>query len=906
MSTCIINIGLYRTGTTTLAEAAKLLGFKVYREFQALPPHILQLFLSGTTEEIDKILLKKIDELLDIVNDHDLVCDGWFPLLALASTNCLEVFKTKAEEKGINIILVSSGRIDFDSYLRSELHHWVRHDIERHTELDDRSNLERLLQSRYERHRNGVKNLKGDTVPLLDLSSIEKDWTTILSTITNYSETNWDRALSEVGKQNCSPQLPVQAVLLTMRIVDDFNQKLKNVSTLLNDIEKDHLCSYMVILAIDEDEDGSQEAMELRLFLEQRPRMKSFHYMTNPKRNKSEPVPICQIWHDMSACAWKDGASWVVFLGDDVRIKCNFHYRAIYRAFLDIQQNLKLNLPSGRMFGCPWFDDEGFKGFPTFPIVGNMHYDIFGGLIPEKHLRNSLFVNQDLDPYLQRLYLKFGSAPFLKNVTLSNSCGGSENGVARYNRVPATHWRDEVLNDISPIENHLRTHDCAVEDHIKIILDVIIPSYRVNITYLRRLCALQVPSDMRTTFIVIVDNPVQLIELVRKEELSTAQPKHLQPTHTEAEQILEQYLFEESNYRNNIRVRCNKKNLGASASRNRGIKESAAEYVLFLDDDVIPDEDILKEYGQALNDIDSNKDEQQQPILGLVGMVRFPRVKDMPMLHAGILFSYLTFMFEIADNSIYKEPAWGVTANILFRKFPGMSFDTGYAKTGGGEDVDFALRLHQKYGLNLKSCPRAKAYHPFWDGGLYFLCKHFFCWAMGDGALFDRFTHLSYHSFPNIVEMWLLLVLPCVLATNVGLYYVLAVTTTATTTATSITITTILMIMADIVIDMYWKWGKEFNHRRSLLVVAGPHEQQHEHEHQFSLPYAIVAHILANIYVIALECGRVYGHMRRGQVWNITRRFDWHCNRLPNSKENFIFREKIKFITFSVICIVCI
>ena len=84
-------------------------------------------------------------------------------------------------------------------------------------------------------------------------------------------------------------------------------------------------------------------------------------------------------------------------------------------------------------------------------------------------------------------------------------------------------------------------------------------------------------------------------------------------------------------------------------------------------------------------------------------------------------------IFEIAGNNMYSEPAWGVTANILFKTFPGMSFDTRYAKTGGGEDVDFALRTSQENGnLKLKCCPSAQVTHLFWSGGLYNLCKHFF------------------------------------------------------------------------------------------------------------------------------------------------------------------------------------
>lgn len=64
----------------------------------------------------------------------------------------------------------------------------------------------------------------------------------------------------------------------------------------------------------------------------------------------------------------------------------------MYRYFLDNQ--VKFDLSQDKYFGCPWFNDEGFKGFPTFPIVGKEHFRIFGGLIPDE--RKYMLINQDL------------------------------------------------------------------------------------------------------------------------------------------------------------------------------------------------------------------------------------------------------------------------------------------------------------------------------------------------------------------------------------------------------------------------------------------------------------------------------------------------------------------------------
>jgi hypothetical protein len=95
------------------------------------------------------------------------------------------------------------------------------------------------------------------------------------------------------------------------------------------------------------------------------------------------------------------------------------------------------------------------------------------------------------------------------------------------------------------------------------------------------------------------------------------------------------------------------------------------EFILNLDDDLIPSHDLLQQYGKELLTIDDST-------CGLIGLVRFPRHPVLPLKHAAVLMSYLTFMFEIAGTDMYDNPAWGVTANILFRR-SSVRFDLAYA-----------------------------------------------------------------------------------------------------------------------------------------------------------------------------------------------------------------------------------
>jgi len=866
MRTCIVNIGLYRTGSTTLSEAARKLGLKVHRVCPKKGNNMINLetlrgFLFNPSVLINEFIGNHSNYFIDIMSGNDFVCDGWFPLLAFATTENLEKIIMPLKEKGVKVQFIATKRSTFSSYLKSELHHWVLHDIENEMNLssDERSQLENTLLLRFQNHMEGLKRIPG--LISLELDRIETEWGKKLSMIksqASFTRKDWNTALLMVGRQNCSPGLPVQAILLTMRIVENYHECIESILQLLEDIEKDSLCCYILAVALDKDEFVTKEADDLKSLLESRPRMKAFHLMQNKRTKVNDSVPICHFWNDMARFVWEQEASWAVFLGDDIRILCSFHYRAIYRSFLDIQK--RLNIP-GHFFGCPWFNDVGFQGFPTFPVVGRDHYNIFQDLIPKQH--HELFVNQDLDPYLQRLYLKFGAAPLLPNVKLTNGFGGSDMTKARYKRVSATSWRNEVLNDVNVIESYLRKIGCEkIEENKKILLDVVIPTYRIDKLFLEKLCNLKVPSYMRTTFIVVVDNPGKMASI---ENVDCSQ---------EAARLLEKKLSKSSE--NNIRVRCNKVNLGASATRNRGIDESSAEYILFLDDDVVPSSFLLDEYGKSLKEYLGKKED----VLGLVGLVQFPR-KQLNVLHAAVIMSYLVFMFEIAENDVYSRPAWGVTANILYKRIPNMSFDTRYAKTGGGEDVDFALRMkEQSNGLKLRSLPQAQVVHPFWKGGIYSLSHHFFNWAIGDGALFTRFPELTYCSFPNFPETWCFFTIPLTMANGKFI--------------PSLFISTVLMFLSDFFVDAIWNRGAEFSNRCQLL-----YPKIDENNTYFSPAFILGAHLLANLYIIILEIGRLYGHIiHRREFLHVMHRFDWHCGLLPKSIINFRLREGCKFVLF--------
>lgn len=511
MQLCIVNVGLYRSGTTTLAKAATNLGLRAYREFPDLSPEEMKaLLLEPETALMN--WFEKNDGLQEIIRNamnYDLICDGWIALLPFLEASAIERLKHAAFCTGVHLQFVATER-NIEETVQSELQHWTVHDLERKTGLDasDRRGLEENLKKRALEHQRKVHMFHSlGHCRLLPLDKIRsgdfEDWSKVLSTMSKCSQLDWCNAIEEAGKCNTNPPLPVEGILLTMRIGrnKEAEKKTDSVARLLDRIEEDSLCRYVVVLAIDEDEECSDGANQLVASIQSRVghKMKSLSIIVNPGRGRNEVFPMCSIWDEMAKVAWfEKGADWVVLLGDDVEIQCPNHYRAIYRSFLDIQERLKV--PFG--FGCPWWNDTSFPGFPSFPCVGKAHSKIFGGGLIPKH-RRYMFVNQDLDPYLHRLYSKFGASPCVVDAMLTNNAGGpigADQG-PRYERTAAKGWKDHVDDDLEPIRKYL-----GYQTKEMILLDVVVPSYRVRLDYLESICKLKVPEYIHTLFIIIIDN----------------------------------------------------------------------------------------------------------------------------------------------------------------------------------------------------------------------------------------------------------------------------------------------------------------------------------------------------------------------------------------------------------------
>ena len=206
-----------------------------------------------------------------------------------------------------------------------------------------------------------------------------------------------------------------------------------------------------------------------------------------------------------------------------------------------------------------------------------------------------------------------------------------------------------------------------------------------------------------------------------------------------------------------------------------------------------------------------------------------------------------------------------------------------YAKTGGGEDVDYTLRVTKASGdETLLSVPKARVVHPFWPGSVFTLASHFYNWSIGDGALFKRFPQHCYWSFPNLPETILLTLSAC-LFVKIGLLDFLRFI--------------IHSFVADFLVDLIFG---DYKHR--IRVVHGLDKDQAatKRSHLFYL----AAHVLAHLFVVGLECGRLRGHIGLLDIqYGVFRRFDWHIGRLDDAPRNFRKREAQKFCLFAAIFI---
>ncbi|KAI0366209.1 NAD-dependent epimerase/dehydratase [Pilatotrama ljubarskyi] len=526
---------------------------------------------------------------------------------------------------------------------------------------------------------------------------------------------------------------------------------------------------------------------------------------------------VCALWRDCARRAYKDRCDYYILMGDDVLLLDSGWMRAVHQTFAGLSSTE--HVPHG--IGCVAFTDTSFPGMPTFPVVHRTHMDIFGGeVIPD------CFTNQDGDPFLFQLYRRWGCSRMI-SPRIHNELGGS--GAARYEKVHAAGWTFRPLDDAtSTVEAWLCRNAPEVER--KLTLDVVIPCYRVNMQYLDAFLALRPSSTCTVMLIIIIDDP-------RSPNIN---------------ELMQKY-----GHRPDVRIRVNPRNLGASASRNRGLQESAAEWVYFLDDDVTPGENLLVEAEKAIR--------AHPRAAGFVGNAYFPSADS--VFTAAVHLAGVTYFWDIADK-IEKDVPWGVTANLIARRnvLDGVQFDLRFPKTGGGEDIDYCRKKRaysvEHGGEAFWTAPGVKVTHPWWNGGKRSYWR-FYMWSKGDGGLIRLYPEHTYRdSFPNAAECVLcggqVIFAGCCIAlydVGPGLRCIRLGVALVASVAT-----------ANVAHDLYRHLVQHPERARGMkTTVTG-----------LRWVCAIVEGAILRVFS---EWGRVVGILERGECDMLLKRFDWFCGR---------------------------
>jgi glycosyltransferase involved in cell wall biosynthesis len=244
-------------------------------------------------------------------------------------------------------------------------------------------------------------------------------------------------------------------------------------------------------------------------------------------------------------------------------------------------------------------------------------------------------------------------------------------------------------------------------------IDVIIPSYRLQSEYLIPIVQMEIPTSTKVRFLVIGDNP------------KAETPADFLPF-INNETVL---LFR------------NKENGGSSKTRNVGLDNSKADWILFIDDDVKPDKKLLHIYSQAIR---SNPNE-----IGFFGETLFPPPETF-FAKGVIACDILTFFFLAG---YYHQLKWAPTANVIIKRsaIGDTRFQEIFPKNGGGEDIDFFLKIFRKTNQELQCLKNARVFHDWWYNQRRNYTR-FTRWSFGDALLHDIFPEYTYYNFPNIIE----------------------------------------------------------------------------------------------------------------------------------------------------------
>jgi GT2 family glycosyltransferase len=253
---------------------------------------------------------------------------------------------------------------------------------------------------------------------------------------------------------------------------------------------------------------------------------------------------------------------------------------------------------------------------------------------------------------------------------------------------------------------------------MKISIDVVIPSYRLDEKYILPLLHLQKPANADVKYYLVADNPA------------------ITPAPAIRSLVDNEHVF----------LQINPQNLGSGLTRNNGLEMGSGDWVLFLDDDVVAKPRLLEVYTEAIM--------QYPEEIGFIGLVNLPPPRT--AYTRALQVSGALDIFSIAAEK--PSFAWGATANMMIRRtaIGDVRFTGEIPRTGGGEEVDFFMKIRAQNGYrNYKTLPEAAVEHPWWNNERPNLRKQFL-YGKGNSYLPDLNPQHAYYDFFNTPETLLI------------------------------------------------------------------------------------------------------------------------------------------------------
>lgn len=250
-------------------------------------------------------------------------------------------------------------------------------------------------------------------------------------------------------------------------------------------------------------------------------------------------------------------------------------------------------------------------------------------------------------------------------------------------------------------------------------IDIIIPTFRLNEELLSGIIHLPQPVGFKIYYYLVSDNP------------SADVPKAIKKLHEQGV----------------IKLLINKKNIGAPGTRNVGINAGESKWILFLDDDIKPQQDLLLVYSAAI--------EKNQDAIGFAGVTIFPEPFNAVTKAIQINGTISSF----TDAKHKATLTWSPTANVMLNrnKIEEGLFD---AHLVNAEDIDFLTRSSLLFKEKYISLPGAVVFHPWWNNGKLQTARMI---SYGEGAsqIARKFPikQYTFRDFTNTPETVLLLLL---------------------------------------------------------------------------------------------------------------------------------------------------